>query len=65
MEEKTIDLLVIGKTTQEAIELIKTNGCLSRIIMEDGNSNIVTMDLRSDRLNLKVVKGVVVEASRG
>jgi hypothetical protein len=64
MENKA-DVNCIGMKKEDALVLIEKCGFVARITKEDGEDYLLTMDLRDDRLNLVVVGGVVVEASRG
>lgn len=50
---------LIGKKLEEAVTDIKGNGLTPRIVREDNKNHIITMDLRMDRVNLEVDKGIV------
>ena len=58
---------VIGKTEQEAIEMINNKGgqITYRIVKRDSESFPVTMDYRMDRINLEIEKGIITSASVG
>ena len=56
---------LIGLTTDDAILLIKDNNFTSRIVYEDGEHFILTMDLCFDRVNLEIEEGIVVSANFG
>lgn len=60
-----LDQEVVGMEKFAAIVKIEDAGCRARIVSEDGEPFIVTMDYRSDRLNLDVVQGKVVSVHRG
>ena len=64
-ENVPVDQEVIGMEKHAAIVKIENAGCVARIVAEDGEHFIVTMDMRADRLNLEVVQGKVVSAHRG
>lgn len=53
---------VIGMETKECYDYLDTNQFIRRTIREDTNSFPVTDDLRVDRINLEIEKGIVVEA---
>lgn len=65
LAEKAKDLAVsvLGKALDEAKKLIEGEGCAMRIASQDGESNMMTMDFRSDRINLDIEDGKVVSAS--
>ena len=68
MRASEMDILVgslVGKTKEEALKLCKANGYFPRITMEDGVGFMMTMDFRFDRINLRIEKGLVTEASIG
>jgi len=58
---------VIGLTESEAIELIESkDGLISyRITRRDDENFVVTMDYRTDRINLEIEKDFVVSANVG
>lgn len=58
---------IIGKTEQEAIEMINNKGgqVTYRIVKRDGESFPVTMDYRMDRINLEIENGIIASASVG
>lgn len=58
---------VIGKTEQEAMEMINSKGgqITYRIVKRDDESFPVTMDYRMDRINLEIENGVITSASVG
>lgn len=45
---------IIGKSLEEGVELVKSNGFLTRVNREDDERFFVTMDLRFDRINLEI-----------
>ena len=65
MEQNIFIHKLIGLTTEYAIQLIKDNNFTSRIVYEDGEHFIITMDLRFDRINLEIEEGIVVSAHFG
>lgn len=56
---------VIGMEKYMAIVKIEDANLVARIIAEDGEHFIVTMDYNPSRLNLEIVDGKVIEATRG
>ena len=63
-----MDILVsslVGKTKEEAANLCRANGYFPRVVREDGVGFMITMDLRFDRINLDIDKGLVTRASIG
>lgn len=50
----------VGMTTAQAQSKAETAGVMFRVVMEDGESLPVTMDLRPGRINAIVEAGVVV-----
>lgn len=74
MSEKTVDPFekvevldeeVVGMEKLAAIVKIENANQVPRIVTEDGEHFIVTMDYRLDRLNLEVAGGKVVSVYRG
>lgn len=55
----------INKTLEEAQQLAVDKGLRSRIREVDGVGRMVTMDFRSDRVNLYVENGIVIDAKIG
>lgn len=64
MSDKFLHKL-IGLKTEDAIRLLKLFSFKSRIVYEDGEHFIITMDLRFDRVNLEIEEGFVVSAHFG
>ncbi len=64
MSDKFLHKL-IGLKTEDAIRLLNENNFKSRIVYEDGEHFIITMDLRFDRVNLEIEEGFVVSAHFG
>ena len=58
---------VVGKTEAEAISLItgKGVGLIYRVVKRDGESFVITMDYRTDRINLEIEKDIVTAANVG
>lgn len=55
---------VLGRSLADAESAAKDHDCVVRVVIEDGEENPQTMDLRTDRVNVEVRDGVVV-ALRG
>ena len=62
---KDITKELIGKTEQEAMDLLKVEGLRCRIEHRDGKNFILTMDAMSNRYNLSVKDGKVFKARIG
>ena len=60
-----IDSTVIGMEKQAALDLITGSGLKARVESEDGEHHFLTMDIRTDRLNLTVTDGKVTSVRRG
>ena len=56
---------VVGLDKAEAIAKIEAAGLRVRITQEDDQLFPITMELRSDRINLVINKGKVTYADRG
>lgn len=56
---------VVGLSEAEATSAIEAAGGTVRIVSRDGEDFPVTMDYRFDRVNLRIVDGVVTEATIG
>ena len=54
---------IIGLTLDEFVNL--NTGRSYRVTKEDGESYMVTMDMRPDRLNFEINNGVIVDISFG
>jgi hypothetical protein len=54
-----------GKTIDEATQYAKDGGYTVRITEENGQSKMLTMDFRTDRINFRVKNGFVIEAYGG
>lgn len=63
--ENNLDNDFIGLTKDEALNLCKERNLRSRITMENGQSFIVTMDYRLDRINFHIENNIVVNQKRG
>jgi hypothetical protein len=50
----------IGKTLTEATAYAKSGGFTTRVTENNGQSFILTMDFRSDRLNFRVNNDIVI-----
>jgi hypothetical protein len=60
-----ITVQVIGKTVDEAKALCESANMRLRITRTDGVAHIVTMDYRTDRVNVHVENGKVTKATIG
>ncbi len=60
-----LDKEVIGMEKYAAIVKIENAGHKVRIVAENGEHFVVTMDYNLDRLNLEIVDGKVSAVSRG
>jgi hypothetical protein len=56
---------IVGKTLDQAKALCESAGMRLRITREDGEAKIVTMDYRTDRVNVHLENGKVVKATIG
>jgi hypothetical protein len=56
---------VIGLPEEKAVEDIQSAGFTSRIVSIDGVGQPVTMDCRTNRINLSIEDGIVTEADVG
>jgi hypothetical protein len=54
----TIDF--VGKSMADARQLAGTRGLELRVVGEDGTCNVLTDDLRTDRVNVYLEEGTVV-----
>ena len=63
--ESNLDNDFIGLTKDEDLNLCKERNLRSRITMENGQSFIVTMDYRLDRINFHIENNIVVSQKRG
>lgn len=54
-----------GKTIDEATEYAEAGGYTVRITEEDGQSKMLTMDVKQNRINFRVKQGYVIEAYGG
>jgi len=54
---------LIGKTKEQAAEILRN--ATYRIIKEDGEDFIVTMDMVAHRYNLIIEKGIVTDVTFG
>ncbi len=56
---------IIGLDVSTVVDMIEEAGLKHRIEHEDGQSYMMTMDHRMDRLNLSIKNGIVVNSRRG
>ncbi len=50
----------LGKTLEEATEKAVNDGYSTRVTERDGDSFILTMDIRVDRMNFRINKNIVI-----
>lgn len=56
---------LIGKTVDEAEQIITQAGLVGRIASVDGVPNILTADFEANRINLTIVNGIVTGTTLG
>ena len=55
----------VGKTLDEATKYAEEGGFEVRIVEIDGQSKMLTMDVKSDRINFRVSGGLITAAFGG
>lgn len=55
----------LGLTLAEAIDKAKSIGYVHRIVEENGNSLMVTADVKSNRVNLRVRDNIIIGVYTG
>ena len=55
----------VGMPKEQALEICSQRGLSARITRDNGQSFIVTMDYRMDRINFHIENNVVVSQKRG
>lgn len=55
----------VGKSLEEATQYAQEGGFTVRVVERDGVHYMVTMDLRSDRLNFRVMNNIVTDVYGG
>lgn len=55
----------VGLQKEQALELCSQRGLKARVTRNNGESFIVTMDYRMDRINFHIENNVVVSQKRG
>lgn len=55
----------VGKTIDEAKKYAEEGGFTVRVVEEDGKSFMLTMDVKSDRLNFRIRGGYVTDVYGG
>ncbi len=65
MSPEEVGATVVGSSEADAREAIVAAGCVMRVATRDGVSHPLTMDFRSNRINVAVDDGVVTAASVG
>ena len=56
---------LVGMTEEDAVQLIESHQMLSRVVCRDGEYLIVTMEIRTDRVDLTITDGVITAANVG
>lgn len=56
---------VIGRTPEEASEMCKAAGLVSRWVRVDGMANMITSDCRMDRIGFVIDNGIVTATQCG
>lgn len=54
-----------GRTLEEATAYANAGGFITRIVEQDGNSFMVTMDFKTNRLNFRVSNNIITECYGG
>ena len=54
-----------GKTLEEATKFAEDGGFVVRIVEKDGQSFMLTMDVKTNRLNFRVYNGIVTDVYTG
>jgi hypothetical protein len=57
--------IIVGLSYEEAKAKVSEAGGITRITRENGQGRIITMELRSDRVNVELDKNLVIRASVG
>jgi hypothetical protein len=57
-EQKIIDLL-IGETEKSGREICEKESLLFRVVREDSERYMITMDFRIDRINAELDNGII------
>ena len=55
----------VGKSIEEAKKYAEDGGFIVRIVEEDGKSHMLTMDVKSNRLNFRLRNGHVTDVYGG
>jgi hypothetical protein len=55
----------VGKTLDEATKYAEDGGFVVRVVEVDGNSKMLTMEVKSNRINFRVIGGYVTAAYGG
>ena len=56
---------LIGKSIDEARSICIDSNISFRVVREDETNYIVTMDLRSDRINVEIDNGIITNVNVG
>jgi len=64
-ESKELLESLIGMTEDNGLKLCKENDYDIRIVREDSNNYAITMDLRFNRINLVIDKGIITKCDIG
>ena len=54
-----------GLTLQEAIRYAENGGFITRVVEENGEAKMLDMSVKSNRVNLRVLNGIVIAAFPG
>lgn len=55
---------IVGMTVEEARKHLEPHGKVVRVIIEDGSSKMVTMEVNDNRANVIVENGIIIEVDR-
>lgn len=64
-DQDVVDAALVGLTKEQAEEVAAEAGYSVRVTIEDGQMFPMTMDYRTDRINIEVENGVVTRAFVG
>lgn len=54
-----------GLTLQEAIRYAENGGFITRVVEENGEAKMLDMSVKSNRVNLRVLNGIIIAAFPG
>ncbi len=55
----------VGKTLEKANEYAEAGGFITRIVEKDGNAFVLTMDVKTNRLNFRIKNDKVIDVFGG